>query len=826
MHPLAPLHARPQWIVVLLAPKADGKKDKIPVDYRHCTPGANAHDPAVWTTHANALAIAQSLGVDFTVGFVLTDNDPFWCLDIDGALVDGAWSPLAQQLCGALAGSVVEVSQSGTGLHIWGHWKTPIPHSMKNVPLRIEFYSSKRFIAIGDNAAGQMLEEVAGLPAILAYYFKPRGESAGEIPDEGPRSDWRGPTDDEELIRRALRSRSAGAVFNGKACFADLWTRNEAVLAQAYPDTGGRPYDASSADSALAQHLAFWTGCDAARMERLMRRSELVRDKYDREGYLYGNDWSCINAACRMQVDVLKDRAMEPLAGETWTADQAAQLAAQAAPPYDPRSHVAAPPAPSAAPAAPVAPPPPAEAPVASVAHVAKAVEGTTFLTPEQQAELFKGCVYVEDANKILVPNGSMLKQEQFRARYGGYTFIMDARNERTSRNAWEAFTETQALRHPRADGYTFQPKLPPGAIIKDAGRTRVNTWCPVEIPRQKGDATLFWRHLELLLPDKQDRQYALCYMAAVVQHQGIKFQWAPVFQGVEGNGKTLLSRCVAEAVGRRYTFWPSAAKIAKQFNGWLIGHTFFAVEDIHTSANVDVIEQLKPMITGGDGIEIEKKGVDQTTADICGNFIFNTNHKNGLRKTRNDRRFAIFFTAQQTEADLVRDGMDGNYMQRLYDWLKFEGGYAIVAEILWTFPIPDHLNPAKGLQRAPKTSATEAAIEASYGSVEQEVIEAIEREDVGFRGGWVSSGALDRLLGSMGRGAVVPPNRRRDMLQSLGYDWHPALPSGRVNNPVLPDAAKVRLYAKVGASNWALASAAEVAHAYQQAQGVALPGR
>jgi hypothetical protein len=292
------------------------------------------------------------------------------------------------------------------------------------------------------------------------------------------------------------------------------------------------------------------------------------------------------------------------------------------------------------------------------------------------------------------------------------------------------------------------------------------------------------------------------------------------MLQGVEGNGKTMLSRCVAEAIGRRYVHWPKASKLAKQFNGWMVNKTFYAVEDIHTSENVDVIEELKPMITGGDGLEIEAKGIDQISAEICGNFMFNSNHRGGLRKTRNDRRFCVLYCAQQDAADLVRDGMDGEYMSKLYHWLKHENGYALVAEYLWTLPIPDEFNPRTGCQRAPITSSTEQAIAEGMGRVEQEIMEAVGQGLPGFAGGWISSMAVDRLMERMGRGGSVPPNRRRDMMRSLGYDWHPALAQGRVHNMVSPDAGKPRLFVLAGHAALAIAGPADVARAYSAAQG------
>lgn len=776
---MTPLYATPQWIVVLLVPQADGKIDKLPVDHRTglvTVKGSDgAHDPAIWMPHDQAAAYAAAMGPSYTVGFVITAADPFFCLDIDGAAQpDGTWSLLSQHLVASLPGCSVEVSLSGKGLHIWGRGRVP-PHSKKNIPLHIELYSERRFIAIGRNAVGEMAPECPTIAAVAAQYFPPK-ETAGAVPDEGPRADWRGPADDEELLRRAMMSKSAASVFGGgKASFADLWHADAAVLARVYPadSNSNEAFDRSSADMALAQHLAFWTGCDVARIERLMQRSALKRGKWEREDYLVERT---IMGACAQQRDVLQDKPME-LPAEV-------EAAPEGAPGMSP-------------------------------------VSGSTFLNVEQQMQLFAGCIYVLDHHKALVPGGHLVNPDRFKAKFGGYTFAMDTRNERTSRNAWEAFTESQALRAPRVDGVCFRPDLPYGAIVVDAGRTRANMWWPVEVPRKKGDPTRFLSHVAKLFPNQADAKLVLYYMAACVQHQGYKFQWAPLLIGVEGNGKTLLSRCVAEAVGRRYVHWPKASKIAKQFNAWMLYRTFYPVEDIHTAEGSDVIEELKPMITGGDGLEIEAKGVDQVSTEICGNFMFNSNHKNAIKKTRNDRRFAIFYCAQQTAEDLQRDGITPDYMVSIYDWLRKEGGYEIVAELLWTLPIPDEFNPAKGLQRAPRTSSTDEAIAASLGRVEQEILEAIDQGLPGFAGGWISSLAVDRLMEKLGRAGAVAPNKRRDMLRELGYDWHPALVGGRVNNTVSPDGGKPRLFVKAGHAALALKTPSEVAQAYSAAQSV-----
>lgn len=774
---LAPLGALRQFIVVMLVPLPTGKTNKLPVDHRTGNV-CDAHDPAVWTDHDTARALADRWGSSFGVGFVITAADDVWCLDLDGARTPTGWSPLALQLVASLPGTAVEVSQSGQGLHVWGRGAVP-PHSSKRVDLGLELYSERRFILLGSGATGDMSQPCAAIAAVAAAYFPPRAAGAGgDVPDTGPCAEWRGPTDDAELIRRALRSHSAGSVFGARASFADLWTADAAALGRAYPASGSGDgaYDASSADAALAQHLAFWTGRDVGRIERLMRQSALVRAKWDdRDDYLVERT---IVGACGRQVDVLQDRPVEPVG-----------------------------------PALPVAPPPVAE----TVAAPAMSdPTGAVFLGADQQRELFKGCVYVVEQHRVLCPGGVLLKPDQFRARYGGHTFAMDNRNERTTRNAFEAFTESQVVRPPVADGTCFRPDLEPAALVHDAGRIRANTWWPIKTPRQVGDAGPFLRHLEKLTPDRRDRVMLLCWMACAVQYPGRKFQCAPFIQGVEGNGKTFFSRCLSEILGKRYTHWPDASKLGEKFNGWLFGRLLICVEDIHTEGRLDVLERIKPWITGTDGVEIEGKGIDQRTEEICCNFIFNSNFLNGIRKTKNDRRYIPFITAQQSEDDLAKDGLTPEYFKALYDWAR-SGGYAAVHDLLATYEIPDEFRFDRGI-RAPETSTTPAAIEAGHGRVEQEILEAIEQGVQGFKGGWISSIAVDKLLDRIGRSSVGR-SQRRELLRNLGYGRHPALPDGRATSIVGVDGGKPRLYIRHGHAALGITQAGEAVAAYSAAQ-------
>ncbi len=769
---LSGLRLYKQFIVYKLVPstKRPGKTDKFPCDFRSGLV-VSAHDSQFWTDCDTAIAAAVNFGDSYGVGFVFTEGDPFFFLDIDNQWRGSTWSPEAIEMCSMVAGVAIEVSQSGEGMHAIGIGRPPENRSIES-PLKVGgLYYSRRFVALtGINIIGNVNAVCSNLDALAAKYFPPSpGLQSHDVEwTSAPREDWKGPESDEDLIRRAMRSRGAYSAFGGKASFADLWNCNIEALARTYPDVG-RAYNESQADAALAQHLAFWTGNNCERIERLMMQSKLVREKWEREDYI---ERTILNAVGK-QFDVLTDKTFE-LPTEVVTAANE-------------------PPKPTL-------------------------VQGSTFATNEDQIALFAGCVYVNDAHRVLIPGGNLLKPEQFKVAYGGYTFTMDAANEKTTRDAWEAFTQNQAFRCPRVDTTCFKPGLPPGSILDLDGIKSVNTYWPVEVERKMGDAQRIFDHMAKVLPDEHERLVLLYFMAACVQHQGTKFQWAPLVQGVEGNGKTLFSRYVANAIGKKYVHWPKASQISNNFNGWLVGKTFYAVEDIYVPGEkAEIIEILKPMITGGDGLEIEKKGVDQVSADICGNFLFNSNYKDAVRKGMNDRRFCVMFTAQQSREDLIRDGMAGEYFPNLYNWLR-EEGYAIMSELLHTLPIPDEFNPATKCQYAPETISTRAAIDASMGGIEQEILEAVAQGLPGFCGGWVSSVMLDRLLEKLGVARRVTHYKRKEMLSAMGYEYHPALHDGRVNNVVLPDQSKPRLFIKKDAAARYIATAAEVGRQYENA--------
>ena len=772
--PLHGLTAFNQFLNYKLVPQPGGKHRKIPIGRggRAVSPV----DPAEWMTYDEALATGQPLA------FCFGPDDPFFFLDIDNALsADNQWSPLARSMCGRLSGCAVEVSSSGRGLHIFGVGGAG-DHSNRRDDLGLEFYTRDRFVALtGTNAVGNCLHAPADLQALVAEYFPPSAHTVEADWTDGPVPEWRGPTDDDELIRRACRHVSAAAAFQGKASFADLWAGNAEALAHAFPSSN-HPYDGSSADAALCAHLAWWTGKDCERMARLLRASGLARDKHDREDYVQRT----VLNACRLSADVLQDKP-----------------AAVLPPPAPPR----------------------AAAPVTQAREAKPELsENVGFVRPDQAVDLFAGCVYVRDLNKVWVPTGELLKPDAFKVFFGGFQFIMDDVGKKTTDDAFKAFTNNPMLKSPQVSTVCFDPNLEPGAIVKNfKGRDAVNMWVPPVVRCEAGDPTPFLNHVAKLLPVERDRQILLSWMAACVQYVGKKFYWSPVLQGTQGNGKSFFARVMQHAVSPEYSFAARSSDIGKDFNSWLERALFVSVDDVRIS-DPEMYDRLKPLLTEKTQ-SIEGKGIDQAAKRVFANFMFSMNDKRNLPKSSSERRFAVFYTAQQRKEDLARDGMTGAYMTELHDWANGEGawashgedyGMAVITHYLRNYAIPDDLNPARAGHVAPDTSSSAEAESVAMGPREQEVLEAIESWQVGFRDGWVSAHYCLELLRK--RDPRVRVSQLDEVLGNLGFIRHPGLKDGRTNNAVGAEG-RVVLYVSKGRMDLMDLQGAAVSSAYLAAQ-------
>ncbi len=283
----AELLARAQWVDWRLTDVVDKKTGEISsTKVPHHPRGwlASSTKPATWSTYKAACAAADR-GQHDGIGYVFSIDDPFAGIDLDGCRNPDS---------GALAGwgydiilqlhSYSEVSPSQTGVKIFVRARLPIPDGetasagrKKNLPgaesfgpkaPAIEVYDWGRYFTItGQHIPGTpptIKRRQHALLNLMQSWFPP------EPPKDRAR---RVPTatvdlDDARLLQIAFNAPNGNnirALWNG--------------------DTSRHGNDDSGADQALCNHLAWYTGGDQARMDRLFRQSGLYRDKWERDDY-------------------------------------------------------------------------------------------------------------------------------------------------------------------------------------------------------------------------------------------------------------------------------------------------------------------------------------------------------------------------------------------------------------------------------------------------------------------------------------------------------------------------------------------------------------
>lgn len=410
----------------------------------------------------------------------------------------------------------------------------------------------------------------------------------------------------------------------------------------------------------------------------------------------------------------------------------------------------------------------------------------------------FKNCYFIGRMGKIFTPHARFMNATEFNGYYGGKHFIISSTGKTTD-EPWKAALRSTEWTIPKVDHVRFLPDKNTFDIVEDEmGRNGLNTYIPVKIDAKQGDVTLWKNHIAKILPNERDQTILYQYLAHVVKYPGYKIPWAPLIQSAEGVGKTVIQEAMSKILGGMYTYFPKADQLVKSgntFNAWIRNKLLIMVNEIKIDEKRELIEILKPLISDAR-IEIQGKGVDQEMEDNIANWLFFSNFKDAMPIGKDGRRLSIFFSQIQTHADLVALGMDDNYFNILWRWLRDEGGHQAIAYWLLNYPIE------KGAisQRAPHTSSHNEALQLSQSPIEVLVADCVLDGLPGFRGGFVSVLAvMTRIKASGIRNPTITVVK--SILAKMGY-----IEIGKANRAYMQEdvANKTTLYGIVSNLNLA----------------------
>ncbi len=261
-----------QFVGWKYAPNPNGEKPKKPPINPHKGKQADPTEQETWGTFKQAERAVERYGLA-GVGFVFTAEDPYAGVDLDHCRnpESGELKPWAETVIEALD-SYAEVSPSGTGVKILCRGRLPAwAGHRKDLSDggRIEAYDRSQYFTLTGRALepGKPIRGAQRKLEALCRKLWPEAEKSPELEDRpgvGPVE-----LEDDKLLEQARRAR------NGRK-FSALYDHGDT----------SRYKSPSEADMDLCGMLAFWTGRDPQRMDRLFRHSALMRPKWeDRENY-------------------------------------------------------------------------------------------------------------------------------------------------------------------------------------------------------------------------------------------------------------------------------------------------------------------------------------------------------------------------------------------------------------------------------------------------------------------------------------------------------------------------------------------------------------
>ncbi|KFL77269.1 DNA primase [Bacillus cereus ATCC 10876] len=263
----------PNW-VLWKAEVRNSKATKVP--YQLNGSMAQSNNRNTWSTFEEVLEEYQQ-GDYNGIGFMFSKEDVFIGIDIDHCVQEGEFTELAEDIM-KLVPSYTEYSPSGDGIHIIAKGKIPLRGpgtGKKNPSIGLEIYRHGRYFTFTGASINNLpvKESTENLKVLFQKYIEKKEVLVVPKTPSVSRESNINNLSSSELWERMFNSK------NGRA-IRDLFC---GVLING---------DHSSTDMALANHLAFWTDKDAAKMDSMFRESALIRDKWDKphssDGRTYG----------------------------------------------------------------------------------------------------------------------------------------------------------------------------------------------------------------------------------------------------------------------------------------------------------------------------------------------------------------------------------------------------------------------------------------------------------------------------------------------------------------------------------------------------------
>lgn len=227
------------------------------------------------------------------------------------------------------------------------------------------------------------------------------------------------------------------------------------------------------------------------------------------------------------------------------------------------------------------------------------------------------------------------------------------------------------AVRSDRSVRIAYLPGEEPGHVHADG--TAFNTHVGSYIRPIPGDAGLFLEYMEGIIPDEDERDFVMDWVATLLAYPGMRMSVALLMIGGFGIGKTTLGQDIlAPLLGEHNVTYPGEKDILGDYNEWVAHKRLAVVNEIQAGRGEKIYEQLKTVVTDKK-ITVNRKYFRQYETDCWCHIYACSNHEDALAIKPKDRRWYMPRIRATEWADL-------EWWQGLHRWLGEDGLGIILA--------------------------------------------------------------------------------------------------------------------------------------------------
>lgn len=212
-------------------------------------------------------------------------------------------------------------------------------------------------------------------------------------------------------------------------------------------------------------------------------------------------------------------------------------------------------------------------------------------------------------------------------------------------------------------DDVTYNPAAPEDIIVREDGKLYVNiyrrSYREADPALSSYAEDLICDQLSHLIAEPAYRTHLLDWMAYNVQYPGSKIRHAPLIQGGEGCGKTVLFYALRCALGNDNTKIVNSDTIKKGWNEWAFGSQVVCIEELRVAGQNrhEVMNTLKEPITN-DFVPVNERAKNTRNVQNRTNYMAFTNHHDAIVVGEDSRRWWVVKSALQHK-DQIKDIVD-----------------------------------------------------------------------------------------------------------------------------------------------------------------------